>query len=327
MNTAHHDKLKTKLAFGYSGKDIPTIESDVDEQLGILVSLIKRKYISTPDKYRPLDMGSVAIFFAVDTLHMSSLANVFGPEAKDQKDMLASTSLIVNDDEGVRTNLSNCQGFFIRHGISKAHRKAEIIFQILASSDTTAHAVRTTILNIMIRSRVYRRLQAEVDAAIVDGRIKCNPVSTEEVVLREGLQFSPPTTALVAKQVPLEGDTFGGRFLPGGTRVSVINILSIQKSKDFFGEDADVFRPERWLDISDEKYREMSQVVDQVFGWGRWQCLGKQIALLELNKVIVELLRHFNFEVVNPERPWERLDVTLWVVSDCWVRVTERVVW
>ncbi|KAI0903056.1 hypothetical protein F4823DRAFT_620123 [Ustulina deusta] len=71
----------------------------------------------------------------------------------------------------------------------------------------------------------------------------------------------------------------------------------------------------------------MSQVVDQVFGWGRWQCLGKQIALLELNKVIVELLRHFNFEVVNPERPWERLDVTLWVVSDCWVRVTERVVW
>lgn len=77
--------------------------------------------------------------------------------------------------------------------------------------------------------------------------------------------------------------------MPGGTRVSVINILSIQKSKDFFGEDADVFRPERWLDISDEKYREMSQVVDQVFGWGRWQCLGKQIALLELNKVIVEV--------------------------------------
>ncbi|KAI0904147.1 hypothetical protein F4823DRAFT_634828 [Ustulina deusta] len=36
MNTAHHDKLKTKLACGYSGKDIPIIESDVDEQLGIL---------------------------------------------------------------------------------------------------------------------------------------------------------------------------------------------------------------------------------------------------------------------------------------------------
>ncbi len=134
---------------------------------------------------------------------MSSLANAFGPEAKDQKDMLASTSLIVNDDEGVCTNLSNCQGFFIHHGISKAHCKAEIIFQILASSDTTAHAVRTTILNILIRSRVYRRLQAEVDAAIVDGRIKCNPVSTEEVKELPYLQGSlhssyhrvPPTPA------------------------------------------------------------------------------------------------------------------------------------
>ncbi len=76
MNTAHHDKLKTKLAFGYSGKDIPIIESDVDEQLGILVSLIKREYISTPDKYRPLDMGSVAIFFAVDSI--SRLARLLG---------------------------------------------------------------------------------------------------------------------------------------------------------------------------------------------------------------------------------------------------------
>jgi hypothetical protein len=78
MNTAHHDKLKTKLAFGYSGKDVPTIESDVDEQLGKLLSLIKRKYISTPDRYRPLDMGSAAIFFAVDSISSISFGQAFG---------------------------------------------------------------------------------------------------------------------------------------------------------------------------------------------------------------------------------------------------------
>lgn len=93
---------------------------------------------------------------------------------------------------------------------------------------------------------------------------------------------------MIQKQVPPEGDTFDDRFLPGGTRIAV-SILPIQRSKEVFGQDSEVFRPERWLDISDEKYREMSQTVDQVFGWGRWQCLGKPVAMLELNKVFVEV--------------------------------------
>ncbi|KAI1282959.1 cytochrome P450 [Xylaria sp. FL0933] len=382
MSTAHHDKLKTKLAFGYSGKDVPTLELDVDEQLGKLVSLIKRKYISSPTEYRPLDLGLAAIFFAVDSISSISFGKAFGnleegvdlhefedfakasskkgstfseipwlgsiffyppilrlvgPKMTDKKGLGAfmrfASELLEKRLGPSAKDQKDMLGSFIRHGISEEQCKAEIIFQILAGSDTTAHAVRATMLNIMTNARVYARLQGEIDAAADDGRIQSSPATLEEVrglpytqaVIREALRFSPPTSALVAKLVPPEGDTFEGRFLPGGTRVSV-NILSIQRSKDVFGEDADVFRPERWLDISDEKQREMSYVVDQVFGWGRWQCLGKQIAMLELNKVIVELLRHFNFEVVNTESPWESLDFTLWVVSNFWVRVTERVV-
>jgi hypothetical protein len=105
--------------------------------------------------------------------------------------MLASSSLVLSDDEGVRTYLCKFQGSFIRHGISKEHCKAEIIFQILAGSDTTAHAVRATMLNIMTCARVYTRLQAEIDAAILDGRIKCNPASAEEVKELPYLQGSP----------------------------------------------------------------------------------------------------------------------------------------
>jgi cytochrome P450 len=107
-------------------------------------------------------------------------------------------------------------------------------------------------------------------------------------VIREGLRFSPPTTALIEKQVPPEGGTFDGRFLPGGTRIAV-NIVAIQRLKTVFGQDADVFRPEWWLEATEDKRREMSQTVDQVFGWGSWQCLGKSVAMLELNKVFVEV--------------------------------------
>jgi hypothetical protein len=51
-----------------------------------------------------------------------------------------------------------------------------------------------------------------------------------------------------------------------------------------------VFRPERWLEVADaEKLREMEGTVDLVFGFGKYQCLGRNIAFLELNKAFVEV--------------------------------------
>ena len=54
-----------------------------------------------------------------------------------------------------------------------------------------------------------------------------------------------------------------------------------------------MFRPERWLEIQESKYAEMARVVDLAFGSGRFKCLGRGVALMELNKIIVEV-RVFN---------------------------------
>lgn len=97
-----------------------------------------------------------------------------------------------------------------------------------------------------------------------------------------------PFSGLLMKAVPPEGDTISGHFVPGGTRIAQ-NALSIQRRRDIFGADADVFRPERWLGISPEKKQLMVQTTELVFGNGRWGCLGKPVAFLELNKVYVEV--------------------------------------
>lgn len=54
LDTGTHDRLRAKLASGYSMKDNPTLESSVDEQLESLVELIRTRYISEGDRYRPL---------------------------------------------------------------------------------------------------------------------------------------------------------------------------------------------------------------------------------------------------------------------------------
>jgi cytochrome P450 len=88
--------------------------------------------------------------------------------------------------------------------------------------------------------------------------------------------------------VPPEGDTIDGKRVPGGTLVAP-NFWTTGRNRAVFGADADVFRPERWLEAAAGERAEMRRVAELVFGYGRWGCAGKMIAFMELNKVFVEV--------------------------------------
>lgn len=109
-----------------------------------------------------------------------------------------------------------------------------------------------------------------------------------QAVIKEGLRIHPPVVGLMSKEVSEGGDTFKGKYLPQGTKIGYCG-WGIFRRTNIWGEDSDEFRPERWLDCSEDKLRLMEGALELVFGYGRWQCLGKNIALMELNKVFVEV--------------------------------------
>lgn len=98
----------------------------------------------------------------------------------------------------------------------------------------------------------------------------------------------PPITGLLAKEVPKEGDFFKGYFLPGGTHIGY-SLWNMMRQADVWGKDRNEFRPERWLEASPERLHKMETTWELVFAHGRWQCMGKNVALMELNKVFVEV--------------------------------------
>lgn len=100
----------------------------------------------------------------------------------------------------------------------------------------------------------------------------------------------PPAIIGFPKKVPPGGDTICGQFVPEGTDVFV-NFVSMLRDKEVFGQDADVFRPERFIECNEGKRAELRRHVDLGFGFGRWMCPGKTLAWLELNKVFVEVSR------------------------------------
>lgn len=76
--------------------------------------------------------------------------------------------------------------------------------------------------------------------------------------------------------------------MPGGTLIAP-SFWATGRHRDTFGADADLFRPERWIEAEVDERAEMRRVAELVFGYGRWGCAGKMIAFMELNKVFVEV--------------------------------------
>lgn len=48
----------------------------------------------------------------------------------------------------------------------------------------------------------------------------------------------------------------------------------------------------------------MERTNDLIFGHGKYSCLGKSVAMIELNKVFVELFRRFDFSLMEPGKGW-----------------------
>ncbi|AEO58713.1 hypothetical protein MYCTH_2306212 [Thermothelomyces thermophilus ATCC 42464] len=237
------------------------------------------------------------------------VAKRFRHDAKDEMDMMGS---------------------FIRHGVTQQQCEVNTPFILVAGSDTTASAIRGTMLHLATTRHAYNKLRDEIDRAVAEGRIS-SPVTVEEAmkleylqaVIYEGIRVQIPFSGLLMKEVPPEGDTINGVFVPGGSRIAH-NTLAIMRRPEIFGQDVDVFRPERWLGVSPEQKQLMVQTTELVFGYGRWSCLGKPVAFIELNKVFVELLRRFDFEILYPKRPWRELNFNIFYHSELWMRVTGR---
>ncbi|KAK4197958.1 putative cytochrome P450 E-class, group I [Triangularia verruculosa] len=223
-------------------------------------------------------------------------------------------------------------GSFVKHGLGYTSAWLETFGQIGAGSDTTATAIRMTMFYLMSSPGSYGKLQREIDAAVSEGRVS-SPVADEQAkklpylqaVMKEGMRLCPPVMGLLPRICDTEQVVCGVR-IPPGTNVCW-DAISIFRDEETFGADAGVFRPERWLMEGEdvEKRKNMDFVQGLVFGTsGQFECLEKTIALLELNKVFVELLRRFDFALVNPLTPVVSRDYSLSLQSQLWVRVTRR---
>ena len=180
---------------------------------------------------------------------------------------------------------------------------------VFAGSDTTAIALRAIFYNLMRNPSKMDKLVAEIDQAHGQGKLG-NPISYKEstthlpytqAVIKEALRIHPSVGLLLERHVPSGGIEICGQRIPAGTIVGV-NAWVVHRDPVVFPE-PEQFLPERWIESGAEKLKEM-EASFFAFGAGSRTCIGKNISLMEMTKIVPLLLRDYSISLVDPEKEW-----------------------
>ncbi|KAH8825509.1 cytochrome P450 [Flagelloscypha sp. PMI_526] len=186
----------------------------------------------------------------------------------------------------------------------------EILNLLVAGRDTTAALLTFSVYALTQYPGVLARLRQEVLEQV--GGIGEKP--NVEVIkgmkylrafLNETLRLYPivPANSRQAKSdtvIKSSNPYVPDYFVAGGSRVGY-NVLLMQRRKDLWGEDAEVFDPDRFMDWRLSKYLTPNPFIFLPFNAGPRICLGQQFAYTEASYFLIKLLQHFDtFELTLP---------------------------
>ncbi|KZL68822.1 Pisatin demethylase [Colletotrichum tofieldiae] len=169
---------------------------------------------------------------------------------------------------------------------------------IVAGSDTTGITLSAMLWYIYQNNTILVALRKEIDDLAARGLVS-NPVTWKEsqempylqAVIMETLRMHPAVSVPLPRVIPKGGVELSGVFFPENTVVGC-SAWALHYNPNITAA-PEVFRPERWLDGS---VRDLSQKPAESFsfGGGSRVCIGKNISMLEIFKVIPQIVREFD---------------------------------
>ncbi|KAK0355057.1 hypothetical protein LTR91_013582 [Friedmanniomyces endolithicus] len=184
---------------------------------------------------------------------------------------------------------------------------------IFAGSETTAISLSSIFYHLVKHPKVYQKLVEELDMAALNGTIterdhgkvswaESQKLPYLDAVIQESFRMHPAAGLILERVVPPQGIEILGEHIPGGTIVGC-NAWVLHRRAEIFGNDIDTFRPERWLEAKPDRLKEMKATMFQ-FGAGARTCIGKNISLLEIYKLVPTFLRNFEVALEDSGREW-----------------------
>lgn len=211
----------------------------------------------------------------------------------------------------------------VRQTSDRVRIRSELLNILLAGRDTTASLLTNVWFMLAKRPDIWQKLQDDV--AKLDGKLptfeQLKELKYLKALLNESLRLHPvvPLNSREAQEdttLPLGGGPDGRApvFIKKG-ELMMWNVYSMHRRKDYYGEDAEEFKPERWLDDPETGKKGLRPGWEYLpFNGGARICLGQQFALTEASYTTVRLCQTFSGIVGHNKEPWTE-SLTLTCVS------------
>ncbi|EJD02376.1 cytochrome P450 [Fomitiporia mediterranea MF3/22] len=198
----------------------------------------------------------------------------------------------------------------------------EVFTAIVAGADTTSTVLGGVFFYILSNPAVFSKLQREVDSEFPLGEgepfdaVKLSAMPYLNAVINEALRLQPPL-ATSLQRCPLEnsgGKWVAGRFILESTAIYIPPYV-LHRDPRYFSPFPDDFIPERWLDnthSNDTNNKGNVKFTTNTsayipFSYGPANCVGKNLALLEMRMVVATLIQKFDMKLAEDYDPhmWE----------------------
>ncbi|XP_022827250.1 cytochrome P450 4C1-like [Spodoptera litura] len=162
---------------------------------------------------------------------------------------------------------------------------------IIAAFDTTIYQMLYVLICIGSSPEVQDKILEEINSVLgKDKQLKSNNLSQLvylDAVVKEAIRLYP-VGPLIGRHTTVH-TKLRNVTIPAESPV-IVHIWAINRSKRYWGSDAEEFKPERWLD---SKTMPKHQAAFATFGPGRRGCVGKTYALMYIKATVVSLLRKY----------------------------------
>lgn len=135
---------------------------------------------------------------------------------------------------------------------------------VIAGSDSVGSLMRTIMFNLLVYPHTLAKLYDELRSANLSRPFpqysEVRNLPYLDACVQEGIRMHPPFALPFERVVPEGGITILGQYLPAATIVGGSPYV-VNRHKGMFGEDAEFWRPERWLEKDEMHKKKLEQAM------------------------------------------------------------------
>jgi cytochrome P450 len=120
--------------------------------------------------------------------------------------------------------------------------------------------------NVLSKPNVHEKLVAELHSSQLSEIVQYSEgisLPYFQACLKEAMRLQPAVGFNILRIMPNNSGDIDGVRVPAGTKIAV-NAWVMHRNKEVFGDDADCFRPERWLECDNKNLKTMERYMFQV---------------------------------------------------------------